>query len=37
MSIVKKLDFYIEGDLPPALWLVSFKKGNAELNLINLS
>ena len=35
MSIVKDLDFYIEGDLPPALWLVKFKWENARLYLIN--
>ena len=34
MSIVKELDFYIEV-AATCLWLVSFKKGNAVLNLIN--
>ena len=35
MSIVRGLDFYIKGDLPPALWFVRLKQGNARLHLIN--
>lgn len=35
MSIVRGLEFYINGDLPPALWFVRLKQGNARLHLIN--